>query len=44
MLFTEVHTLLPQYRTVGVYYDDPNTVSFHFHKQKNNFFGRIKLI
>ncbi|XP_076045160.1 testis-expressed protein 264 homolog isoform X2 [Oratosquilla oratoria] len=22
-LFTEVHTLLPEYRTIGVYYDDP---------------------
>lgn len=29
MLFTEVHTLLPQYRTVGVYYDDPNTKQPH---------------
>ena len=26
MLFTQVHTLLPEYRTVGVFYDDPKTV------------------
>lgn len=25
-LFTEVHTLLPEYRTLGVYYDDPKVV------------------
>ncbi|XP_047479832.1 testis-expressed protein 264 homolog isoform X2 [Penaeus chinensis] len=29
MLFTEVHSLLPQYRTIGVYYDDPNTKQPH---------------
>ncbi|XP_066948062.1 testis-expressed protein 264 homolog isoform X2 [Macrobrachium rosenbergii] len=29
MLYTQVHTLLPQYRTVGVYYDDPKTKQPH---------------
>ncbi|XP_071541146.1 testis-expressed protein 264 homolog isoform X3 [Panulirus ornatus] len=29
MLFTEVHTLLPEYRTLGVYYDDPRTKQPH---------------
>lgn len=41
MLFTEVHTLLPLYRTIGVYYDDPNTVSFHSCKRRNNFFENL---
>ena len=25
-MFTHIHTLLPQYRTLGVYYDDPRKV------------------
>ncbi|XP_068209900.1 testis-expressed protein 264 homolog isoform X4 [Palaemon carinicauda] len=29
MLYTQVHTLLPQYRTIGVYYDDPKTKQAH---------------
>ncbi|MPC18242.1 hypothetical protein E2C01_011123 [Portunus trituberculatus] len=28
-LFTEIHTLLPEYRTVGVYYDDPKVDDFY---------------
>ncbi|XP_045617234.1 testis-expressed protein 264 isoform X2 [Procambarus clarkii] len=28
-LFTQVHTLLPEYRTIGVYYDDPKMRQSH---------------
>ncbi|KAG7169407.1 testis-expressed protein 264 homolog isoform X1 [Homarus americanus] len=28
-LFTQVHTLLPDYRTIGVYYDDPKMKQSH---------------
>ncbi|KAK7082695.1 hypothetical protein SK128_019491 [Halocaridina rubra] len=28
-LYTQVHTLLPEYRTLGVYYDDPKTKQPH---------------
>lgn len=37
-LFTEAHSLIPELKTIGIYYDDPQQV-FHIH----NWTGRKKL-